>query len=209
MKKLLATLLLAGLTAACGSTASVATNQPTTSTASTSQPTVTPTTKSTPIPVVNVTPEPTPEPTDPPTGVKQPGETTHIVTSTDEPYLDLTVSKVSFRSSYSGDYGYVEKPDQKGYVFVQAFITYIAQQSGASYNQFDWTPYAGDEALESFASVVYGPNPDLGSGDLPKGRKASGWVVYEVPKTGRITLAYAPSQFSNDEPIVEYVLRSK
>lgn len=95
-------------------------------------------------------------------------------------------------------------------MFVQLFVEYTALGSGASYNPYDWQVYAGVEQLgNSTAFVSNGPKPELSSGDLPLGRKASGWLVYQVPKSGRITLAYLPSYASNTEPIGEYLLRAK
>jgi hypothetical protein len=43
----------------------------------------------------------------------------------------------------------------------------------------------------------------------PKGRKASGWLVYEVPAKGQILLSYKGNMFSDAAPVFEVVLRSK
>ena len=87
------------------------------------------------------------------------------------------------------------------------FISYVSKQSGASYDQFDWQVYVNDTAIDCCDLPIDGPTPELGSGDLPKGRKAAGWLDMAVPAHGRITLAYQPS--ANDEPVFEVVLRSK
>jgi hypothetical protein len=42
---------------------------------------------------------------------------------------------------------------------------------------------------------------------LPKSRKASGWVVYEVPAKGEVRMSYGGS-FSNEAPIFEVIIRS-
>ena len=49
----------------------------------------------------------------------------------------------------------------------------------------------------------------LSSGTLPKGRKPSGWLVYEVPAKGQILLSYKGNMFSDAAPVFEVVLRSK
>jgi len=51
---------------------------------------------------------------------------------------------------------------------------------------------AGGDA--TFASN--GPRPQLNSGQVPAGKTVSGWILYEVPKSGRITIAYQPGRNS-------------
>jgi len=70
-------------------------------------------------------------------------------------------------------------------VFLQVYVTYKSLQDGASYNQFDWDVFADGNAVDGFAYASDGPDPDLGSGDLPKGRTAKGWLLYEVPAKAR------------------------
>jgi len=101
-------------------------------------------------------------------------------------------------------------PDQPaaGNVYVEMFVEYEALDSGTSFGSFDWQIYGGDVQIADYpAFVSNGPKPELTSGDLPAGRKASGWMVYEVPTGGGITLAYLPYFASNTEPVGEYVLR--
>jgi hypothetical protein len=174
---------------------------------------------STPIPTASATasaspteePTPTPEPTPVGTAQKRPGETLTI-TQGDTEILAIVVSRVQFVSSYPDRSAYPCCPDvpDPGNVYVQAFIQYTALGSGASYNPFDWQVYAGDRQLgNASAFTSNGPKPELSSGELPKGRKATGWLIYQVPKAGRITLAYLPAFASNTEPIAEYLLRAK
>jgi hypothetical protein len=147
-----------------------------------------------------------------PTAQLKPGQTLTITQGGSE-ILAIIVSKVQFVSSYPDRSAYPCCPDvpDPGNVYVQAFVQYTALGSGASYNLFDWQVYAGDQQLgNASAYTSNGPKPQLSSGDLPKGRKASGWLIYQVPKRGRITLAYLPPfAFSNTEPIGEYLLRAK
>lgn len=70
---------------------------------------------------------------------------------------------------------------EKGNRYVALRVLYQAKVDGASYNPFDWS--AVD--LEGFAyDQAYGvKSPALqSSNDLPAGRKAQGWVAFQVPK---------------------------
>ena len=123
-----------------------------------------------------------------------------------QPLMKITVSKVSTHASYSGDYG-KDTPERKGDVFIQAYVTYQALADGADYNEFDWQVFVAGEAVDNWPSVLFGPTPQLSSGTLPKGRKASGWVVYEVPKTGEVRMSYGGAY--GQAPVFEVVTRSK
>jgi hypothetical protein len=152
--------------------------------------------------------EPDPiETPEPPVGPKQVkvGEVATI-TADDENYLEITVSKPSQHKSYGSGY-LVDKPRVKGNVFLQAFVTYKSLQDGADYNQFDWDLFVDGTAVDGFAFASGGPEPQLNSGDLPKGRTAKGWLLYEVPAKGEVVLSYKGGAFTNDAPIFEVVLR--
>ena len=99
-------------------------------------------------------------------------------------------------------------PAGEGKPVHQAKITCTALQDGVDYNQFDWQVFANGEAVDNFAFVTNGPEPQLSSGTLPKGRKASGWVVYEVPAKGKVLLSYSSNIFLDEAPVFEVVLRS-
>jgi hypothetical protein len=105
-------------------------------------------------------------------------------------------------------YGPYSKP-AKGNSYLAVKYTYQALEDGASYNPFDWQVFVDDTAVNNFAVVMDGPKPELSSGTLPKGRKASGWVVYEVPKTGKVVLSYGANMFGGDAPKFEVVARPK
>ena len=74
-------------------------------------------------------------------------------------------------------------------MYVQHYVAYRAIQGGANYSSSDWAMFAGDRQLTDSTYVSYGPKPMLESGELPKGRTAAGWLVWEVPRTGKLTLA--------------------
>ena len=93
-------------------------------------------------------------------------------------------------------------------MFLQVFVTYKATTAGASYNQFDWSLFADDNAVDGWAFASNGPEPGLSSGDLPKGRTAKGWLLYEVPANAKhIVLSYGGGSFSNDAPVFEVAVK--
>jgi hypothetical protein len=155
-------------------------------------------------PTDTVTIDPTPEPTGP-TQYK-PGDVVSL-TQDGADWATIVVSKVSAKARYDGAYNYDDVP-AKGHVYLQAYVTYTALADGVDYNPFDWQVFVGDVASDGSTFVSNGPEPQLSSGTLPKGRKAAGWVVYEVATTGKVLMSYG-NTFSNDAPVFEIVLRAK
>ena len=88
-------------------------------------------------------------------------------------------------------------------------MTYHALADGATYNPFDWQVFCNDEAVDDYTFVSDGPEPTLNSGTLPKGRKAKGWLVYEVPAKGRCVLSYGANSFIDQGAVFEVLIRSK
>jgi hypothetical protein len=120
--------------------------------------------------------------------------------------MTVSLDKVAFAKSYRDPQGFLnDTPDTKGDVFLAFHVTYRATGPSADYNEFDWGVYVNDTADDITTFVEHGPKPTLSAGDLPQGKSASGWVVEEVPATGRVVVAYQPGQ--ND--IFEVVVRSK
>ncbi len=120
--------------------------------------------------------------------------------------VKITVTKVKAVPSYKGQY-YTDKPKVKGDVFIQAFISYEALENNVLYSSADWQLFANGEAVDNFTILMNGPDPTLSTGTLPKGRKASGYVVYEVPAKGEVLLSYRANMFSSDAPAFEVKLR--
>jgi hypothetical protein len=147
---------------------------------------------------------PEPDPTDV-TGVYRAGETVAL-TQNDDPWADITVSKVKVVRKYDGPYDLDDIP-AKGNVYIQALVTYVAKTNGVDYNPFDWQVFVAGEAVSDTGYVSNGPTPELSSGTLPTGRKASGWVVYEVPAHGEVRMSYG-NTFSNDAPVFEIIIRT-
>ncbi len=148
------------------------------------------------------TPEPTAEPTPEGPTLFQPGDVIEI-TQDAEQWATVTISKVREVKKYDGEFG--DDTPAKGNVYLEAVITYTAVADGVDYGPFDWQVFVDGQAVENFTFVSEGPTPELGSGTLPKGRKASGYVVYEVPTNGQVLLSYGGS--FGDAPVFEVEVR--
>ena len=120
--------------------------------------------------------------------------------------VKITISDVKVVDSYKGT-SYTDKPQTAGNMFVQAKVTYEALTDGVSYNPFDWQVFCAGEAVQNYTILISGPKPALSSGDLPNGRKASGYVVYEVAPKGEVRMSYKGSSL-NDAPLFEVVIRA-
>ena len=193
------------LVAACGATAGLA--SPTVGAQAPSAVAVTPGLTTSPTTVPTEVPADTPDPTieEPSTTVYRAGDVINVTINGD-PWADITVSKVKVVRKYDGPYNLDDIP-AKGSVYIQAFVTYVAKTDGVDYNPYDWQVFAAGEAVDNSTYVSNGPTPELSSGTLPSGRKASGWVVYEVPAKGEVRISYG-GVFSNDAPVFEVIIRN-
>jgi hypothetical protein len=198
-------LLLAGCASQAGGALNPTGVTATATVASTPEPTLAPTPTPEPTPVP--TPTATPTPAGPQTYAV--GEPVYLTQKGDVslPWGIITISDVATAASYKGSYGYLEKPQQAGDVFISARVTYEAKVDGIHYNPYDWQVFVDGTAVSSTAFVLYGPKPALSSGSLPNGRKATGFVVYEVPAKGEVRMSYG-SSFSSEPPIFEVVIRA-
>jgi hypothetical protein len=127
-----------------------------------------------------------------------------LTTAGEEPWAYVTVDKVSQHKSYGSGYS-VHKP-KKGHIFIQARVRYEAITDGVDYNPFDWQVFVNGNAVENSTFVFSGPDPSLSYGTLPAGRKAAGWVVYEVPVKGEVRTSYG-NTYSDAPPVFEIVIR--
>jgi hypothetical protein len=153
--------------------------------------------------------EPTPAPTEAPDNTFAVGDVITIIEGGD-PWAEFTVKKVEQAKVYKDPSGYFDDvPEQKGNVFLAAQVQYKALTNNVDYNPYDFELFVNDEAVDNTTFVTNGPEPRLSSGTLPEGRKASGWIVYEVPAKGKVILSYASNMFSDDAPVFEVVLRAK
>jgi hypothetical protein len=170
----------------------------------------------TPEPTVEATPEPTEEatPTDRPTPEPTPQSTTFAVgdvitiTQDGEDWADFTVLEVNEATEFVDPEGFFnDEPQTAGYVFLSAKVRYEAIASGVDYNPFDFQIFVDGQAVDNVAFAINGPEPELSSGTLPAGRTAEGWLLYEVPPTGKVLLSYSGNVFLDEEPLFEVVLR--
>jgi hypothetical protein len=119
----------------------------------------------------------------------------------------ITISDVAVAASYKGGDYIEEKPQTAGNVFIAASVTYEALTDGVTYNPYDWQAFCAGTAISGFTLAMYGPTPLLSSGTLPNGRKATGFVVYEVPPKGEVRLSYSGTAFGG-APVFEVIIRA-
>lgn len=193
--------------AACGGTGVETESQSDASTAATpQQPTATEANATVP-----ATPEATPEPTPEATPLSTTFGVGEVVTITEDgdPWADFTVLEVQEVAEFEDPDGfYNDTPSTEGYVYLTAFVRYEAIASGVDYGPFDFQVFVDGRAVDNFAFAINGPEPELGSGTLPAGRVAEGWMLFEVPPTGEVLLSYSGNMFLDEEPIFEVVLRA-
>jgi hypothetical protein len=127
-----------------------------------------------------------PTPTGPPT--YKPGDTI-TVQQEGKDWAKITISDVNIAASYKSG-GNTDTPKVAGDVYISANVTYEALDDGVTYTSYDWQVFCAGTAMDTYAMVFYGPKPQLSSGTLPKGQKASGYVVYELPAKGEVRMSY-------------------
>lgn len=107
----------------------------------------------------------------------------------------VTVSSVK-RNWSSGNEFIV--PDA-GNEFVKIQVTIRNDSSNeAAYNSFDWNLQDSKGVIKDVATVAYGVDGALNSGDLAPGGKVEGFLVFEVKEGDKgLTLRYNPSFWSD------------
>ena len=128
-----------------------------------------------------------------------------VVSKDDEDWAEITVTEASTVPQYEGDP--INDTPKDGNVYLQAFVHYKALTDGVSYNPLDWDLFVNNVAMNDFTFVLNGPEPPLGSGDLPKGREAEGWMIHEIPAEGEAVLSWKGVTFFDDPPVFEVVVR--
>ena len=112
---------------------------------------------------------------------------------------ELTVEKVE-RNWNSGN-AYLKPKDGKEYVKVSVKIE-NKSETEMNYNVFEFKAEDSNGAAESADGQTYSLPDSLGSGDLVKGGKKSGSMIFEVPTGSSLRLHYQPSFWSNKKVIV-------
>ena len=112
---------------------------------------------------------------------------------------ELTVEKVE-RNWNSGN-AYLKPKDGKEYVKVSVKIE-NKSETEMNYNVFEFKAEDSNGAAENADMQTYSLPDSLGSGDLVKGGKKSGSMIFEVPAGSSLKLHYQPSFWSNKKVIV-------
>lgn len=150
----------------------------------------------------------TPEPTEPPESSTFAVGDVITITEGGSDWAHFTVLEVNEAAEFVDPDGiFNDTPQTDGYVFLSAKVRYEAIANGVEYNPFDFQIFVDSQAVDGVTFALNGPQPDLGSGTLPAGRAAEGWLLYEVPPTGEVLLSYSGNVFLDEEPIFEVVLR--
>lgn len=90
------------------------------------------------------------------------------------------------------------KPES-GNEFVKVQVTIENNSNNeAPYNTFDWKLQDSKGVIKDVASVAYGVDGALNSGELAPGGKVSGFLVFEVPAgDAGLSLRYSPTFWSD------------
>lgn len=103
------------------------------------------------------------------------------------------VTVVSVEHNWSSGNEYIKPDSGKEYLKVQVQIVNKSDQE-ASYNTFDWKMQDSNGAVQDVDGTAFTVDGALKSGQLTKGGKVSGFLVFQVPQgDSGLTLRYSPS----------------
>jgi hypothetical protein len=106
------------------------------------------------------------------------------------------------------DISVVEVRQEQGSVLLSVRVLYLARTDGVDYSPLSFRAFVEGRAVAARASSLDGPQPALLSGTLQAGHAVEGWLTYEVPATGLVTLGYGGNAFQDEDPLFEVVLRA-
>ena len=111
---------------------------------------------------------------------------------------DKEITVKSIERDYSTGSEFFTPKDGMEYIKVNLFIENKSDDR-ISYNAFDWEIQDADGNIENYTDAMFAQADDaLGSGDLAKGGKKSGSIVFEIPKNSAgLILHYSSSFWSN------------
>lgn len=112
---------------------------------------------------------------------------------------ELTVEKVE--RNWKSEKAYIKPKDGKEYIKVSLKIE-NKSETEMNYNVFEFKAEDSNGAAERFDFQTYSLPDSLGSGNLVKGGKKSGSMIFEVPAGSSLKLHYQPSFWSNKKVIV-------
>jgi hypothetical protein len=185
---------IVGLFVLCGIIASLGgddDDETTQASAPTSAPTVAqvaaaPTSAPTAAPAPTTAPEPTAAPTAAPAPTAVPAGMPGVGERVEAGGIALTVTEVD---TWAGS-DFIKPDAGKIYLTANVMVENVSRDT-APYNPMYFAVKDAD-AYEYDASL-FGPDPSLTSGELPKGDKVRGWVAFEVPeKATGFVLSYEP-----------------
>ena len=112
----------------------------------------------------------------------------------------LSVTVKGVERNYSTGKEYITAPDGKEYVKVNISIENQSNDK-ASFNALDWSIEDSNGVIDNYMSAAMASADDnLGSGDLAKGGKKTGSIVFQVPSgDSGLKLHYKPSFWSGNE----------
>lgn len=131
----------------------------------------------------------TPAPDQPTNNTAKLGEGVPIISTADS--ADLGTITVLASKKYPKGYDY--QTPTSGRIFLAVEVRYAAV-APMSYNPLDWI--VRDANGNQFEADAWIPASFIDSGDLGAGRKKTGWIGFEVPKTGHFWIDYINSDGS-------------
>lgn len=146
---------------------------PTAAPTATSTPRPTPTPTPVPTPTPKPTKKPKPTPTPDPFGAHKLGEAAVIIGYSGSG--GVTVGEVTKR----GSCGWISA--DRGNVLVLIGVGYAAVDGAMFYSSWDWTVHDADGT--QWQTTYVDCTNQLSAGTLTAGRRVTGWVAFEVPKT--------------------------
>lgn len=142
------------------------------------------------------------------------GENENSSQTTDKPAEQQTEFKVGDVIAYDGkeitiksvernyDSGnqFIKPADGKEYVKVNIYIENKSDEK-ISYNTYEWQLQDSDGDIKSADALTFTVDDGLTSGDLAKGGKRTGSIVFEAPKGGTGLILHYKSSFLSDKTI--------
>ncbi|MDR2748514.1 MAG: DUF4352 domain-containing protein [Bifidobacteriaceae bacterium] len=112
---------------------------------------------------------------------------------------EITVKSVE--RNYNTGNEFVEPDSGTEFIKVDILIENKSDEK-ISYNVFDWQIQDSDGNIETYTDAIMAqPKNGLGSGELAKGGKKSGSIVFQVPKGDKGLILHYKSSFWNNETI--------
>jgi len=106
----------------------------------------------------------------------------------------------SIKRNYDSGNQFITPAKGKEYIKINIYIENKSDDK-ISYNTYDWELQDSDGDIQSVAMLTYSIDDGLGSGDLAKGGKKSGSLVFEVPKNDTGLVLHYKSSFWSDKTV--------